>query len=67
MFDALDQMFQVQRDFRNQDDVRLAVGRAQRDVAGMPPHDLDDGDAPVAFRRGADALDALRGNKTAVA
>ena len=47
----------------DQDDVRLAVGGAERDVAGVPAHDLDDGDAAMAFRRGADALDALRGHE----
>ena len=49
--------------FRNEDDVRLAVRRAQSDVAGVPAHDFDDGDAAMALRRGADALDALGGNK----
>ena len=44
----------------HQDDVRLAVGGAERDVAGVPAHDLDDGDAAMAFGRGADALDAAR-------
>ena len=58
VFDALDQQFEVERMFGNQNDVRLAVRRAQRDVTGVPAHDFDDGDAPVAFRRGADALDA---------
>ena len=44
--------------FGNQHDVGLAVGRAQGEVAGVPAHDLDDGDAAVALGRGADALHA---------
>ena len=63
MFHALDEMFEVERVLGNQNDVGLAVGRAERDVAGMPAHHFDDGDAPMAFRRGADALDALRGHE----
>ena len=63
MLHALDQPFQVKRDFRNQNDVRLAVGRAKRDVTGMPSHDFDDGDAAMAFRRRADAFNAAGGNK----
>ena len=47
----------------NQDDVRLSVGGAERDVAGVAPHHFDDRDAPVAFGGGADALDALRGHE----
>ena len=49
--------------FGNENDVRLAVGRAERDVAGMPAHDFDDGDAAMAFRRRADALHAAGGDK----
>ena len=47
----------------DQDDVRLPVGGAERDVAGVPAHDFDDGDAAVAFGGGPDALDALRGHQ----
>ncbi len=43
---------------RHQHDVGLAIGRAQGDIARMPAHHFDDGDAAMAFGRGADALDA---------
>ena len=59
----LDEQLDVERMLGHQDDVRLAVGRAERDVAGVPAHHFDDGDAAVAFRGGADALDALRGHE----
>ena len=61
VLDPLDEQFDVERMLGHQDDVRLAVGGAERDVAGVPAHHLDDGDAAVAFGGGADALDALRG------
>ena len=63
MLDALDQALEVERMLGHEDDVGLAVGRAERDVAGVPAHDLDDGDAAMAFGGGADALDALRGDE----
>src|SRR5437667_8858042 len=42
--------------FGHQHEVRLAVGGAEGDVAGVPAHQLDDGDAAVALSRGANAL-----------
>ena len=59
----LDERRDAQRDLGDQDDVGLAVGRAEGDVAGVPAHDLDDGDAAVALGRGADALHALDGDE----
>ncbi len=50
----------VERMLGDEDDVRLPVRGAERDVAGVPAHDLDDGDAPMALGGRADALDALR-------
>ena len=44
--------------FGNQHQVGLAVGRAQREVAGVPAHHLDDRDAAMAFGRGSHALHA---------
>ena len=35
-----------------------AIGTAQSEVAGVPTHDLDDGNAAMTFGRGADALHA---------
>ena len=58
--DALDEQLDVERMLGHEDDVGLAVGGAERDVAGVPAHDLDDGDAPMALGGRADALDALR-------
>ena len=63
MLDAFDEQLDVERMLGDQDDVRLPVGRAERDVAGVPAHDFDDGDAAMAFGGGADALDALRGDQ----
>jgi hypothetical protein len=63
ILDALDHPVQVNGHLRHQNNVRLAVGGAQRDVARMAPHDLDDGDAAVALRRGADAFHARSGDK----
>ena len=63
MLDPFDEQLRVDRVFRDQDDVRLPVGGAERDIAGVPPHHLDDGNAAVAFGRGPDALDALRGHQ----
>jgi hypothetical protein len=56
---ALHQRLHPQRRFGHQRDVRLAEGRAERDVAGLPAHHLDDRDAAVALGGGADAADAL--------
>ena len=55
---ALDQAIDVERRFGDEHDVGLAVRRSQRQVARMPAHDFDDGDPPMAFGRGADALHA---------
>ena len=63
VLDPFDEQLHVERVLGDQDDVRLPVGRAERDVAGVPPHDFDDGDAAVAFGGGPDALDALRGDQ----
>ena len=63
MLDAFDEQWSVERVLGNQDDVRLPVRRAERDVAGVPAHHFDDGDAAVAFGGGPDALDALRGHQ----
>ena len=60
---AFDEQLEFERMLGHQNDVRLPVGRAERDVAGVPAHHFDDGDATVAFRGGADALDALRGDE----
>src|SRR6266850_1857833 len=46
----------------DQNDVGLSVRCAERDVAGLPAHDLDDGNAPMTLGRGTNALDALRGH-----
>ena len=63
MLDAFDEHWNVERVLGDQDDVRLPVRRAERDVAGVPSHDFDDGDAAMAFGGGPDALDALRGHQ----
>lgn len=56
MLDALGQNLQIRRVLRDQNNVRASVGRAERNVTRMPPHDLDDGNAPMAFRRGANPV-----------
>ncbi len=53
----------VQGVLGDEDDVGLAVGGAEGDVAGMPAHHLDDGDAPMALGGGADAAHALGGDE----
>ena len=62
MFDSFHEQVDVQRMLGDQDDVGLSVRCAERDVAGLPAHDLDDGNAPMTFGGGANALDALRGH-----
>ena len=59
---ALDERGDLHRHLGHEDDVRLAVGRGERDVPGVAAHHLDDADAPVALGRGAHALDALDGH-----
>ena len=60
MLHALDEQIDVERMLGHEDDVGLAVGGAERDVAGVPAHHLDDGDAAMALGGRANALDALR-------
>ena len=57
--DALDEQLDVERMLGHQDDVRLPVRRAERDVAGVPSHHFDDGNASMTLRGRADAFDAL--------
>ena len=58
MLYAFDQVLDIQRMFRHQNDVRTSVGRSERDITGMPAHDLDDGDATMALRGCPDPFDA---------
>ena len=67
LHDALDQALDVERRLGHEDDVGLAVGGAQGEVAGVPAHHLDDGDPAMALGRGADPLHARAETKTAVA
>ena len=56
-------VLEVERVLGHEHDVRPAVRGAEGDVAGVAAHDLDDGDAAVALRRRADALDAAGGDE----
>ena len=60
---TLHEQFDIERMFRDQDNVWLAIRRTQSNVAGPPAHDFNDGDTAMAFRCGADALHALRRNQ----
>src|SRR5580698_2065669 len=53
LFDTLDQPLQVQRMFGNENNVGAAVGGAERKKAGVASHDLNDGNAAMAFGRRA--------------
>src|SRR4030095_13332315 len=59
MFNPLDQMFDVERYFRDENDVGPAISGAKGEVAGVTSHHLDNGDAAMTFRSGANAFDAL--------
>lgn len=63
ILDPLDEQFDIERMFRDQDNVRLPVCCTQSNVAGPPAHDLYNSDTPMAFRCRANALDALGRNK----
>ena len=57
--DALHQTAERKRALRHEDDIGLAVGRAECNVAGMAAHHFHNGNPPMAFSRGADALNPL--------
>ncbi len=59
----LDQRAGLDRGLGDENDIGLAVGRAQRDHAAVAAHHLDDGDPAMAFGRGPDPLDAERGDE----
>ena len=56
--DPLDQAIDVQRRLGNQHNVGLAIRRAEREIAGVPAHYFDDGDATMALGRRANPLHA---------
>ena len=58
--DSFDERVRLDRRLGHEDDIRLAVSRAERDHAAVSTHHLDDRDSPVAFGRGPDSLDADR-------
>src|SRR5580704_7693514 len=55
---TLDQVFDIQRMFGDQNNVRAPVRRSKCDIPGMPTHNLNDGDSTMAFRRCPDPFHA---------
>ena len=54
--------FVMERNFRNQDDIRAAGhARVNGDPAGVTAHDFEHHHAVVAFRRGVQAIQRIRG------
>ena len=47
--DSSCQLIQVQRYFRNQNDIRLGIGRAKSDVSRLSSHHFHDSDASMTF------------------
>jgi hypothetical protein len=59
--DGLGDFFVIERDFRNEDDVRAAGEPAvERDPSGVPPHDLDDHGPLVTAGGGVQAVESIR-------
>ena len=61
--DQFGDLIDIDRDFRNQNDVGAAGDAAvERDPSGMAPHDFDDDNAVVRFGGGVDAVDGAGGD-----
>ena len=56
---ALFQRGEIQRRFGNENDVGLTIGRPERDEPCLPAHDLDNRNAAMTFRRGANPPNPL--------
>src|SRR5207244_332960 len=58
MLHALTETFEIEGMLWHEHDVRPAIGGTEGNVTGVPAHDFNESNAPMAFGCGADAFDA---------